>query len=128
MSNPSVAVSSSRAGLRAWEWVVLVVQPLILVAVAAWSQTTQPEAFRLLWTEATGRSMLILAVVLLAADAVLLAFGFSLLKRLFRERPPLRLALTGFLHVGCFVVLFLPSVWVLAIGPSALQIARNVAM
>jgi hypothetical protein len=116
-----------RLGLRAWEWVVFVAQPLLLLAAALWSQIAQPDAFRLLWTESAGHKMLLWGLVFLAANAALLGVGSHLLSRWLESQPTPRRVLGGVLHVGCFAILFMPAVWVVTIGPSALAISRALA-
>jgi hypothetical protein len=117
-------VSDPSRRLWPWEWMLVVVQPLLLLAASLWSQTIQPEAFGLLWTEPAGRQMLIFAVGILSANAIILGVGSMLLERSGLGQT-LRGLLAATLNIACFVLLFLPALWVLAIGPAVLQISQT---
>lgn len=117
-----------RIGPDSWQWALFVVEPLALLGAALWSQSTQPDSFRLFWTEPLGQKMLIQAGMFLAGNVVLLAGGCILIDRCLGNEGALRHTLTALLHVGCGIFLFLPVIWVVMLGPAALHIARTLAM
>ena len=122
---------SAPAPVRLWfsptEWLVFVAQPLLLFGVAMYVFVFNATGFRLLLTESTGQKMLIQAGVLLVLNAALVLIGTKLIGRWLAHQPSAWYALTIVLHLGCFVFLYLPALWVLTVGPAALEIMRALA-
>ena len=127
------ALEHTDAGwLTGWQWSFLGLQFLGLVLVVFYMNGTQPEAFRLLYQDPTGVKMLGFAAGLLLVNVLAYSIGSIILNRtLGRNWPdnivPYSLLSVG-LHVVCFFFLYLPMIWVLSIGPSALLIRQNLMM
>ncbi|MCI0682990.1 MAG: hypothetical protein L0Y71_12890 [Gemmataceae bacterium] len=123
----SAATPATCAGLTSWQLMLFVIQPLLLLAAAWWSWATQ-EAFFLLFTESLGQKMLVQASTYLALNAVALSAGCWLLNRFCAEHHLVRHVLTSILHAGCCLLLFMPAVWVLIVGPAAVNVLRTLAL
>ncbi len=107
----------------------LSLQAALLLGVTSWQCCTNYEMVRLLWSDPTGARMGVAAMVLLLVNFLALPGGYWLLNRssstLGQGRTVLRTTLTTLLSVACFIGLYLPVVFVVLIGPSAVSIQNN---
>ena len=97
-------------------------QAAFLVSAIAWQCAMNLPALREFCTDRTGITMAATALLLLVVNFAGQLGGFVALNRSIEARPPLHHVLVGLLCGGCFVLFYLPSLFVLWIGPAAVHI------
>jgi hypothetical protein len=101
----------------------LITQGVLLGGAIAWQSIVNPDAMRVLQNDAAGIQMAVAALLLVVANFASLLGGFWGLNRLRGQgKEVVRLVLLGSLSVGALVLLYLPALFVLLIGPSAMNI------
>jgi hypothetical protein len=104
----------------------LSIQVAVLLGVVACQLARNFDAAALLWTAATGIRLTLWALVLIAGNFVALWAGAWAIRRVFRAESGIQpFAWLTALYVGCLYFLYLPALFILWIGPSALQIQAN---
>jgi hypothetical protein len=102
----------------------LLLQLVAFLAVAAAAPATGLGDLSLLLREPLGQKLLIAAGVCLLLNTGILTAGFALLNRTTASgRPGVSRTATVVLCAGCFVLLFLPEVFVVLNGPAAVSVA-----
>ena len=117
---------AARPLLMPWQWGWLVFQMVLLAAVAAFSYTSNPDNFPLLWSDPMGVKMLLAAAVFLVTNLAVFVGGSQLVNRI--EQRTRHGVLSLVLAVTSFVLLYLPVLFVVLTGPSAIAIQRNLSM
>jgi len=101
----------------------LLFQAVLLLSLTGRQFFAQADSLSLLWTNAAGVRMAVAALVILLLNFAALVGGFFVLN-LARQRGLGQTVLQAFLCVGCFLLLYLPSLFVLLVGPATVNI-RN---
>lgn len=128
-ASPRPSVAGPWAHLNTAQRFWIVFQATVVLGFAAKQCLTNYDQFRLLWQEPTGLRMSAIALVLLVLHSVGLVGGYWLINHLTRRDgsqpgvlgPILNLALS----VALFLLLYLPALFVVVIGPAALSIQKN---
>jgi hypothetical protein len=103
----------------------LMFQALALAAAVAWQFIGNAERARLFWSDPLGFKMGVAALVLLGFNFALLLGGWLALDRLpgtSRAQALLGRVVEVLLCGACFVLLYLPALFVVLVGPAALTI------
>jgi hypothetical protein len=98
----------------------LTAQTVFFAGAVAWQWLANPEAMQLFGSDATGNQLAVAALLLLLANFACQLGGFWGLNRLRAHgRVLLRQLLLALLCVGSLLLLYLPALFTLVIGPSA---------
>jgi hypothetical protein len=103
----------------------LLFQALSLASAVVWQFTGNAERARLFWSDPLGFKTGVAALVLLAFNFVVLLGGWLALDRLSstsRAQALLAQMVEVLLCGACFVLLYLPALFVVLVGPAALTI------
>lgn len=104
-------------------------QSVVLAAILVWSWLIDAPRFSLLWQDSLGVTMIIQAGLLLLANFLMLTLGCIFLNRvigLVHSVP--YCILSACLYGACFIFLYLPILWVVRLGPAAIQITRTLML
>lgn len=117
--------------LTRWQLGWLGFQLIILAGCGTTAWLMQPEQFPLLWTDALGRQLLVQAAGLLILNFLAVIVGGVILNltlgRYFDFGVPY-VILAILLQLTCSILFFMPMLFVLLDGPSAIRIARTLAL
>lgn len=126
---PPAATESTRLPLTAGQWGWLSIQAAGLLAVIGWQAAAQPDTFPLLWKDPVGVRMTSVACVVLAVHFMAQMAGYAVINRYTRREPGkpgvTSLALAALVSVGCLLLLYLPVVFVILLGPAAIRIQNT---
>lgn len=121
---PPAATESTRLPLTAGQWGWLAIQAAGLLAVIGWQAAAQPDTFPLLWKDPVGVKMTSVACVVLAVHFMAQMAGYAVINR-YARRGPGGLALAALVSVVCLLLLYLPVVFVILLGPAAIRIQNT---
>lgn len=119
------ATLDRRFPLTAPQSVWLLLQFAMLLVLFGWQYFLNHERFALLRQDPLGVRMGLMAVALAALHFLVLTSGYVLFNSRLQGRDQSRTVLTMLLSVACFLLLYLPVVFVLVIGPAAVSIQNN---
>lgn len=129
LENPALGSSSQ---LTPTQGVGVLLQVAVLSGAAGWKYFTDLDTFQLLWSDPLGVKMTIGASLFTVANFVLLIVGCHLLnyysETRWQDRPNVRNFSMGALWSISVVCLYLPALFVLLIGPTAIAIQRNLLL
>jgi hypothetical protein len=103
----------------------LMLQVLTLAGAVAWQFTGNAERARLFWSDPVGLKMGVTALGMLAVNFGILVGGwlaFNRLPRVSGGQALLAAAAEVLVSGACFVLLYLPGLFVVLVGPAALTI------
>ncbi len=109
----------------------LALQATMPAGLILWQVASDAAPLKLFWNDPLGIKLAVGAGTLLVLNFAALLGGWFALNRLARaflaQQTVLRNVLQGCLCAGCFVLFYLPAVFVLLIGPAVLTINSTLA-